>query len=125
MIPEGREILEKMQINLHDSDNRVSDFHYHYHYFWCFLTTHVGPDSLRHVHGRKVEIDISFALQVSRKQHRIFYFKCINQFLILMELHVARKFSVENFTTTFKFKCTVKNEYHIKWVKEDDLVDCI
>lgn len=83
MIPEGREILEKMQINLHDSDNRVSDFHYHYHYFWCFLTTHVGPDSLRHVHGRKVEIDISFALQVSRKQHRIFTLSALISFLFL------------------------------------------
>ena len=71
MIPEGREILEK-KCKLIYMTMTIEFQTFIIIIFWCLLTTHVGPDSLCHVHGRKIDIDISFALQVSVKQHRIF-----------------------------------------------------
>ena len=72
MIPEGREILEK-KCKLIYMTMTIGFPTFITIIFWCVFnnSSHVGPDSLCHVQGRKMEIGISFELQVSMKQHRI------------------------------------------------------
>ena len=106
MIPEGREILKK-KCKLIYMTVTIGFQTFIIIVFWCLLTIHVGPDSLCHVQGRKMDIGISFGLQVSMKQHRILYIMCLNWFLLFEELHVSRKCSVKSFTTTFQFLWTV------------------